>query len=257
MPPQPILPKGRLPHPQYLGPRKKGVVVTDAGGSPEVKTIEELTILTEPVADELYAPLDPSFVVMGLTAALPNERKLTSGDGVLVTDGGAGGNATLSARRKRSIVIDAAELMLDGDEAAPGEDEVYSTDYSATKGWNPRVTDNERIRTITAVYQNTAGDPLVATGQLIYVRVPANCVLLGWHIYADEVGDAEVDVLLNGVSIVNGQPPDLVNDQEDEDFSLNWDETAFVTGDILSFALDGAGDGVTWVTVQLVLEVVA
>lgn len=258
MPPHPILPKGRLPHPQYLGARKRGVMVTDAGGSPIVKTIDELEIVTVPVGDTLYAPLDPLFVVMAAHATLPNERVLTEGNGINIVDGGAGGAVTVETKQKRSIVIDAAELMLSGDEASPGNDEVYSTNGSGTKGWNTRVTDNERIRTVTAVFQNTAGDPLVATGQTVYVRVPIDCTILGWHIFADEVGDAEVGVAVFGEgSITAGDNPELVNQQEAEDFSLGWYDEALVVGDILVFTLDGAGDGVTWVTVQLVVEVAA
>jgi len=40
--------------------------------------------------------VDEQYVVMALTADLPNERKLTAGTGVALADGGAGGNATIS-----------------------------------------------------------------------------------------------------------------------------------------------------------------
>lgn len=39
---------------------------------------------------------DAQFVVMALSATLDNERVLTAGDGIALTDGGAGGNATLA-----------------------------------------------------------------------------------------------------------------------------------------------------------------
>lgn len=39
---------------------------------------------------------DLQYVVMALSSVVPNERKLTAGTGVTLTDGGAGGNATLA-----------------------------------------------------------------------------------------------------------------------------------------------------------------
>lgn len=44
----------------------------------------------------LAADREASYVVMGLTASLPNERALTAGTGIKLADGGANGNATLS-----------------------------------------------------------------------------------------------------------------------------------------------------------------
>lgn len=43
------------------------------------------------------APFDAEYVVMSLDSGLSNERKLTAGDGITITDGGAGGNVTISA----------------------------------------------------------------------------------------------------------------------------------------------------------------
>ena len=42
------------------------------------------------------APLTEQFVVMALSGTLPNERKLTAGASISVTDGGAGGNVTIA-----------------------------------------------------------------------------------------------------------------------------------------------------------------
>lgn len=43
------------------------------------------------------APSTASYVVIGSDATLPNERILTAGSGISITDGGAGGNITISA----------------------------------------------------------------------------------------------------------------------------------------------------------------
>lgn len=43
------------------------------------------------------APTDASYVVMGLNATLTQERVLTAGSDIAITDGGAGGNVTVAA----------------------------------------------------------------------------------------------------------------------------------------------------------------
>ena len=43
------------------------------------------------------APTDAEYVVMALNGTLTNERKLTAGSRITITDGGAGGNVTIAA----------------------------------------------------------------------------------------------------------------------------------------------------------------
>ena len=43
------------------------------------------------------APSDAEYVVMSLNGTLPNERKLTAGTGISITDGGANGNVTIAS----------------------------------------------------------------------------------------------------------------------------------------------------------------
>lgn len=43
------------------------------------------------------APVDATYVVMSLDPTLTNERKLTAGTNITITDGGANGNVTISA----------------------------------------------------------------------------------------------------------------------------------------------------------------
>ena len=43
------------------------------------------------------APIDAEYVVMQLNGTLTNERKLTAGSRITITDGGAGGNVTIAA----------------------------------------------------------------------------------------------------------------------------------------------------------------
>ena len=43
------------------------------------------------------APTDAEYVVMALNGTLTNERKLTAGTGISITDGGAGGDVTIAS----------------------------------------------------------------------------------------------------------------------------------------------------------------
>ena len=43
-----------------------------------------------------FAPVDAEYVVMSLNATLTDERRLQAAEGIALTDGGAGGDATLT-----------------------------------------------------------------------------------------------------------------------------------------------------------------
>ena len=64
--------------------------------------------------DGLYAPLTSSYVVIAADATLPNERILTAGAGISVTDAGAGGNVTIA-----STVADANTVMVTAADTTP------------------------------------------------------------------------------------------------------------------------------------------
>ena len=61
------------------------------------------------------APIDAEYVVLSADATLTDERLLTAGDGIDITDSGAGAAVTVDADIKANsgIVIDTAELSLD------------------------------------------------------------------------------------------------------------------------------------------------
>jgi len=61
------------------------------------------------------APTDAEYVVLSADATLTDERVLTAGDGIDITDGGAGAAVTVDADVKANsgIVIDTTELSLD------------------------------------------------------------------------------------------------------------------------------------------------
>ena len=51
------------------------------------------------------APTDASYVCIGLNASLTAERVLTAGNGIVLTDAGANGNATLSTAIGRTLAM--------------------------------------------------------------------------------------------------------------------------------------------------------
>ena len=54
------------------------------------------------------APVDATYVVMSTNATLQNERRLTAGSGISISDGGANGNVTLSASIDTTNIINGA-----------------------------------------------------------------------------------------------------------------------------------------------------
>ncbi len=52
---------------------------------------------TGAVSSSIYANVSASYVVVGIDAQNPNERKLTAGTGITITDGGAGSTITIAA----------------------------------------------------------------------------------------------------------------------------------------------------------------
>ncbi len=60
-------------------------------------TTQVATGITQDQADVRYAPIGPSYVTLGTNANLINERVLTAGSGISLTDGGAGSTLTIAA----------------------------------------------------------------------------------------------------------------------------------------------------------------
>ena len=59
------------------------------------------------------APTDAEYVVLSLNATLTDERVLVGGAGLTLTDGGAGGNATLDVGAGTGITVNANDVQLD------------------------------------------------------------------------------------------------------------------------------------------------
>lgn len=106
-------------------------------------------------SDAVGAPTNASYVVIGLDATLTDERVLTAGAGITITDGGANGPVTIAVAAPGSstfvALVDAANIALD---ASLGEN------FQVTIAGN---------RTL-----DTPTNP--ANGQLIRVRVTQDAI---------------------------------------------------------------------------------
>jgi len=101
--------------------------------------------ITQAEADARYAPLGPAFVTIGAVAGLPNERRLTAGTGVTVTDNGA----------NNTVVVAVTPGVGVGDVVGPAsstDNAIARFDLATGKliqNSAPIVQDDGRISTVT------------------------------------------------------------------------------------------------------------
>jgi hypothetical protein len=81
------------------------------------------------------APTTVSYVVLAASPTLTNERVITAGNGIQLSDGGAGNALTLATRQQNSITQASGILQLVNDSASPGNSMAYMTNASGVKGW--------------------------------------------------------------------------------------------------------------------------
>lgn len=126
------------------------------------------------------APTNASYLVLGTNATLTNERVLTAGTGITLTDGGAGGNLTIASSGGGNAAIAIVDFG-----SGTGD---YSTSTVVTgQTW---VTSSSKILTSVIDYgvENTAedasvegltitiGDLVAGTGFTVYAASPFGSV---------------------------------------------------------------------------------
>lgn len=93
------------------------------------------------------------------------------------------------------------------------------------------------------------GGSAVTSGLKGYVQIPYNMTITGWQLFADQSGNAEIDVWNttygnfppnSGNSIAGSEKPTLTSQQNNEDLNLTTWTTAVVDGDVLAFNVDNA-----------------
>jgi hypothetical protein len=76
------------------------------------------------------APTNASYVVLGLNGTLTNERVLTAGSGITLTDAGAGGTLTISASGSGSSTVASGTVTIDFGASVTAETDVASVSVS-------------------------------------------------------------------------------------------------------------------------------
>jgi hypothetical protein len=181
--------------------------------------------LTLEQADARYAPLGPSFVVVAADPVLPNERVITAGAGIAITDNGPGG----------TLVIEATDGGSPG--GSPGEI-LAGTEYPIKF-----TSDGAGFDLATGVKNYTALIPPVGYDGTI----------VQWNLYSPDTGDLVINVRKNGASITNGNDPELSGASEATDTDLSdWDDVAVEGGDRLSIDVLSVS-GITFSELQMIV----
>jgi hypothetical protein len=93
------------------------------------------------------APSDAQYVVLALNGTLTDERVLTEGDGLQITDGGAGGNVTLLTQTRLGITVGGGANTFTNLGAGPTVfTNTTGKDYGASD-----LTDTDEVRCTTRV----------------------------------------------------------------------------------------------------------
>ena len=179
----------------------------------------------------------------------------------------------------KSVKIVSNNVELDGDNATPGNNKVYGTDASGTKGWKADPTGGGNsigqltgdVDTVLAtsstqvmpsalnasykagsagvVFDGQGG--VIANGKIAYVQVPYKGIITAWYIVANTSGSCSIAVKQG---LFSPFPPTttlltatLTGTQTSSVTSLTYPVAA---GDWLSFTISGVST-VSWVNLTL------
>lgn len=164
------------------------------------------------------APTDAEYVVMSLDAVLSDERVLTAGTDIILTDGGAGGAATIG-------VIPGSFKRLDGNELPIFDNDIFrvtGTLISFNRGLEVHVTGTAAYVDFTGTYGHIIQDDGVAENQ----RDNLNFVGVGLVVYDDAGNNATVVSGVatgDGAGVVTG----TIGIYEDSIFVVNAERISF------------------------------
>lgn len=80
-----------------------------------------------------------------------------------------------------------------------------------------------------------AGSSIITSGSKGLRYMPSNCTIVGWDIRANKIGNIKFDILINNNSIVNGNNPMLITEQNKTELNVsNW-QTLVQSNDVIEF----------------------
>jgi hypothetical protein len=227
----------------------------------------------------------PPLAVAGNIVSIPPATSsvdgyLTASDHLLFS----GKQDTLTDTKSVKIVSNNVEL--DGDNASPGNDKVYGTNASGTKGWYNAATGGG-ITALTGDVAASGTGSVVATlasnlktgscgvtfdgqggtisnGKTAYVQIPYNGTLTGWTLVANTGGNCTVTPFKStymsfpptspGGNLYSVQPSITAPNQKNQNPSPTYlgSQATVTAGDYIGFTISGVLT-VSWVNLTLLI----
>ena len=169
-------------------------------------TIRQETDITSPAPRAApYPPLAASYVTVNKETKLPNERVLTAGSGITLTDGGPNGNLTIAAAGANAQGIEGAVQLQGGDGNFAGDSDLVFLSGSSRLGINtstPSVsleigtssTDNSPAIRVSGLRPRLQ---FYETDQTDQFQIQASNGLLKWQVQNNAFDDANVKWVMN------------------------------------------------------------
>jgi len=201
----------------------------------QLKAVDDTLVLTQQTT---YVEAEGG--VSGITLTLPpvasNGRRVVA---VKKTDSAAG-NVTVKGTGAENI--DGANTYVITSQYAFVVMQCDGSDWQIIS--SSRALSGGATKGVVGITVDGGGGVVPTTGVKGYIRVPYSGTITGWTLFGDVAGSCEFDVKKSTfagfpptVSIVAGDPPELVAQQAAESSTLTGWTLAITAGDVLSFNL--------------------
>jgi hypothetical protein len=183
----------------------------------------------------------------------------------------------------KSVKIVSNNVELDGDLASPGNDKVYGTNTSGTKGWYNAATGGGITALTTDVTASGTGSVVatldsnykkgscgvtfdgqggtISNGKTAYVQIPYNGTLTSWTLVANASGSCTVTVFKDTFAFfppttptdnIYSVQPTLASQQKNQNLTPTYigSQATVTAGDYIGFTISGVTT-VSWVNLTL------
>lgn len=161
------------------------------------------------IAGEGVADVSSSYLVVGLTGSLPNERALAAGPGIAFNDGGPGGSFTISSVVRESADVSGSYVTLGNTGSLPNERSLSAsfglllTDNGAGSTVALSVNNNEIATLSGSTFRGTLYASGGLTGSLQLVAPGTSYLAAGPHISLVTQSNGQVTISGEGVADVS------------------------------------------------------